>query len=196
MKMNRKLISLVLVLALVMMASVALAAVPSKTTADLVKTGAIVSESGAVLPSDFTVSVAAESIAANTELAKILAFVTAKNEPVANYFNDDVKAEIIKLLPAGTDLSKLVMNEFFPIDAIKYDASYGNIAVTFQCATVYKDGQNIVALLGIVNDSDASVTWMPLQAEVVNGNVVIHFTQEALLAMANGNAMIAILDAE
>ena len=196
MKMNRKLISLVLVLALVMMASVALAAVPSKTTADLVKTGGIVSESGTALPSDFAIFVAAESVAANTELAKILAFVTAKNESVANYFNDDVKAGIAALLPAGTDLSKLVMNEFFPIDAVKYDASYGNVAVTFQCATVYKDGQIIVALLGIINDSDASVTWMPLQAEAVGGNVVIHFTPEAFAAMSNGTAVIAILDAE
>lgn len=200
--MMKKLVALMLSLVLVVFSYVALAGsvgVPSVITDDLIKVVGVETESGVAVAADFVAQVVGTSVAASAELAKIFAAVSNGVAPV-NYFAADVVSAVKALLPAGVNAEKLVMNEFAPLTITKYDSAYGAMTVSFEFATKYKDGQSLVALVGYVSGKDAAgnnvVTWIPLQAEAVNGVVKIHFTQEALELLDGKEAMIAILSAE
>lgn len=171
--------------------------VKSKTTGDLSSVAGMKSESGVELPPEFVVEVKTQTEEASAMLTEIFTFVTEQKMPVVSFFNEEVVSEIRAALPEGVDLDSLSMDEFAPLGAISYNGEYGDVAVTFQFATEYVDGQNIVALVGISSGLDEAgnqtVEWHALKAEVVDGLVVVHFTTEVLLKMEQSEAMIAIL---
>jgi len=175
--------------------AVAHAAVPSKTTQDMTKVTSVVSASGVPLGDDFAVELVQEAPAATQELAKVAAVVSEGASP-ATYFADK-EADIALLVPEDFDINVLELNEFSPLTAINYDASYGDVVVSFEFVTEYIDGQVVVAMLGIVvgenDDGTALVEWYALRAEVVDGLVQVHFTQDILALLNGAEAMIAIL---
>ena len=175
--------------------AVAYAAVPSKTTQDMTKVTSVVSASGVPLGDDFAVELVQEAPAATQELAKVAAVVSEGASP-ATYFADK-EADIALLVPEDFDINVLELNEFSPLTAINYDASYGDVVVSFEFVTEYIDGQVVVAMLGIVagenDDGTALVEWHALRAEVVDGLVQVHFTQDILALLNGAEAMIAIL---
>ena len=175
--------------------AVAHAAVPSKTTQDMTKVTSVVSASGVPLGDDFAVELVQEAPAATQELAKVAAVVSEGASP-ATYFADK-EADIALLVPEDFDINVLELNEFSPLTAINYDASYGDVVVSFEFVTEYIDGQVVVAMLGIVvgenDDGTALVEWYALRADVVDCLLQVHFTQDILALLNGAEAMIAIL---
>jgi hypothetical protein len=194
MTMKKKLKVLVLAV-LLMISTMGYAAVPSKTTGDMATVAAITSVSGAPLAADFAVELIAEAPAASQELVKVAEVVSAGGTPVS-YFADKQEG-IALLVPEGFDANTLEMNEFSPLTAINYDENYGDVVVSFEFVTEYTDGQTVVAMVGVVTgvnaDGTAIVEWYALKAEVNNGLVQVHFTQEVLAKLNGTEAMIAIL---
>jgi len=121
--------------------AVAHAAVPSKTTQDMTKVTSVVSASGVPLGDDFAVELVQEAPAATQELAKVAAVVSEGASP-ATYFADK-EADIALLVPEDFDINVLELNEFSPLTAINYDASYGDVVVSFEFVTEYIDGQKV-----------------------------------------------------
>lgn len=195
--MRKRSIGLALALLILGTSSLAFATgVPSKTTQDMTTVVSIVSETGVELPPGFQIIPLVATESATRELAAIQSFVTTPNATVVQYFDVAVREEIAKLLPEGFDLDTLSMNEFLPITVVNYEESYGDVAATFQFATQYQEGQPVVALVGITDEVTGVVAWTVLKAEVVDGLVKIHFTQDILLKIQSGDAMLAILNGE
>ncbi len=190
----KKRLSILLAVVLVLsMSSVALATVPSKTTADLVKVIGVASSTGAALPVKVTIPTPEKSTVANDELMAIVTYTKQSGTSLVSYFGQVVQDEIKALMPEGFGLDKLTMNEFLPLTLVDYKPEYSDLVCSFTFATVYTDGQPIVAMIGIKNES--TVTWFVQKAEVVNGMVSISFTQDVLTKIqdAKGDFVLAIL---
>ncbi|MCL2811150.1 MAG: hypothetical protein FWD25_04580 [Clostridia bacterium] len=182
--MNKKLICLVL--AMVMLCAAPLTfATAAKSPPGTPRTQAVLGAAD-----QLSATVIGLTAAAQTELAEIAAF-TAANVPVIGYFGDAVKAAVAALLPAGFDVESLVMHDFDLIALTGMDPSFNDFAQPFVYGTAYPDGANIVALLGI--EGGSGVEWVALKAEVVNGFVVVYFTQAVLIALNGRTGMLAIL---
>lgn len=184
-------LSLVLIL---MLGAVSAYAVPSKTTADLTSVEALEATNGATIGSDFVLDVSGSNPTVDQELARIAEFVMHNNSPVVDYFPADVRAQIQAKLPAGVDIEKLSLNEFVALAVENFDSAYGNMIASFSFATQYRDGQPIVAVVGLYADGSADVEWVVLSAEVVGGLVKVYFTEDVLSRISEGtSASLAIL---
>ncbi len=193
--MNKKLVCVLLAVAMLCMSSVAFAAVPSKTTEDMAATVSVASTTGVAVAAEFVVTTVEETEDATAELKAIADFTASKNVAPIQYFAEEVKAEAAALLPEGFDMDKLVMNEFAPLTVEKYDAAYGDVEVTMSFATKYTADQALVAMVGVQNGE--TVDWTAQSAEATaEGFVKVTFSQDVLSQVETGSAMIAILSEE
>ncbi|MDO4356664.1 MAG: hypothetical protein Q4E13_09165 [Clostridia bacterium] len=174
-------------------------AVLSKTTGDLVSVVGVETENGGEGVESFDLDViklATDASYAQAELDAISQTINAQKAPIA-YFGSEVQEAIAALLPEGTDVEKLVMNEFAPLTAINYERMFGSAWMTCEFATKYASDQPVVAVVGVViaeGDGEQVVEWTPLETKITtDGCVEIRFTEEVLPLVENGNAVIAIL---
>lgn len=115
-------------------------------------------------------------------------------QTAAEYFGEEVMAAAKAVVAENVSLDNLQVDEFFPLEQAGYKAEYGAVKATFQFATEYAEGTVLVAMIGIVGEN-GEITWIPLNAEVVEGKVQIDFTEEAMQQIAENKAVIALLRA-
>ncbi|MEG2603450.1 MAG: hypothetical protein RSB91_00860 [Clostridia bacterium] len=142
----KKIVALLLTIALVVSMSAVAFAVPSKSTSDMTKVKTVTAKNGATVASNFAVEIAKDTPETIAALADIAAKI-ADGSATLEAFGTDVKAEVEALLPAGTDVSKLNLNEFVTLKTANYDKAYGAMSVSFTVASSYVDGQSVVALV-------------------------------------------------
>ena len=175
--MNKKILAPVAALVLCLFTVSAFAeAVPSKTTSDVVA----VQSTGSV-----TVAVA-QPTAATTAILEEVAALANSNVSVVEYFGiQDVVAE----LGDETVAADLKVDELFPI--VVSGAPAGDTVVTVSTAAVYTEADKPIVLVSTV--VDGKIVWKPVQYTIVNGQLVLTFTEELLLAMEGGAANLTIL---
>ena len=81
-----------------------------------------------------------------------------------------------------------------PILNAYLSAGMGDVIAPFQFATVYQEGQPVVAMFGFVG-ADGVVEWHVLQAEVVAGGIVnVTIPADLALRMTTETTVLAILN--
>lgn len=95
-------------------------------------------------------------------------------------------------------MDSLVAYEILSVDCVNYKHTYGDVLVRFSFATPFKDGQTIVAMLGLerenrTNTDGYELDWVALRAEVKDGYVDITFPQVSLEVMEEHPALLAVL---
>jgi hypothetical protein len=204
----KKAICLILSLLLMCQLSTALAAVPSKTTGDLTDfIGAVDEQGQSLAETGFTITTGTAPAPAASQngaaresnpsmadqlLSDIAQFIAKAYGSPIRYFGDDVFLQAVPLLPAGTDLDTLVLNEFFSASISGYDSAYGAVTASFTFASAYVPGQRMLALVGL--PVGGQVAWYPMQAVCGAGGVVaISLSAELLVNARQGETLIAIL---
>lgn len=141
-----------------------------------------------------TVSLVVELKEPTVKAAKVLDEIAVHVEtaPVTQYFAPEVVTEVKKIIPVAAKVEELKVHEFYEVNTANYAEAYGDVEATFEFATQYEDGKSFVAMIGIIGE-DGEVTWMPMNAEVVDGKVKILFTQEVLLLLEQNEAVCALL---
>lgn len=202
----KKTTCILLSLLLVCLVSTAFAAVPSKTTGDLTDLIGIVNDEGTDL-SDQGLTVTVETTPVQTESAKpkakepsvadlllkdVAKFLADTKSAPIQYFGDDALAQAAQMMPEGTDLTSMALNEFFAVSIDGYNATFGNVTAKFTFASAYTPGQGMLAMVGLPGADQ--VTWYPMQAVCdEDGVVAIRLTGDVLAQSQQGEAIIAIL---
>lgn len=188
----KKLICLVLALVLCMGAVVAMAA-PSPTTDDLNETRTNKPKTSSLVVK--TVDLNSTEYKALVE--KCLAELEKmKNSSAADYFGmvvdtDGNKISFAELL--GEE--GLTVCEMMPLVVANYEGTLGDVKVTLQFATPFEKGEEVVILVGLVNEQTGELEWYVLKGvgTGVNGAIEVEFTPEMMYAIQNGQALIAVL---
>ena len=191
--------ALCLILVLVCLGTMAVAeSVPSRSTADLVETVEVRTESGAAAE-DLIIATVEDEVAYATEIEVCQNEIARLQESasVAEYFGEvrNSAGEVVSLTEVlGSE--QLVVNEFMPIIVDNYDATYGNVTVVFKFSTPYEKDEPVVVLIGIVNPETGLVEWVALEGvgTGVDGAIEVEFTAELLEAIQSGSAMMAIVN--
>lgn len=127
------------------------------------------------------------------ELDKMVEFLDTAGNDIIDFFQEDVRDAIEELLPSGFDMENLEMSEFIVVGSIDVNGAEGEVTAAFEFVTEYEVGQTIVALVGIA-DEEGNITWIPLEAKVLEGGMVeIVFTEEALDALQDKPFALGIL---
>ena len=207
----KKWLALVLASLLVLSTMAAFAAVtPSKSTGDLTKidTASITTSTGAAVADDFVVGIPEEEPAKTTEIVEKLFDTTTKGGAPIDYFPAGIQKDIAAKLPEGYDLKTLDLNEIIALVIENYDEAYGDIDIVFNFGTLYKEDQDVFAVLGNYTEAKAAdekdadytsedgVEWILLDAEPQeDGAVKITFTGDAMKAAeAADSSTLALLN--
>ena len=189
--MKRHVLSLLLVLVLAL-ASVAYAtSVPSITVNDLVKVESAVSSTGVALPANFSVNIAVESETVKSMTETLQSLTTA--DEVSNFFGQEAMDAVSAKLPTSMNVADLKLAELSSLSFSNYDAACGDVIVSIMPAAQYSDGDTVVVLVYVM--VDGQMTWVPMDAMVVNGEVSITFTQDVLTAVGDGELVFALMSA-
>lgn len=193
--MSKKLICLVLFVAMVFTCAFALATgettpsepIGSKPPADTGDTPAVEQpDVPAEAPADTTpsrntssgsVEVKTTMTAAATEVMNAIAEIEATGADFNEYVGDDAAAAI-----ADAGITNPTVTSVAPIDVINYTVGQGSIAQTFTFPEQYETGKPIVVLVRVVVNGVEK--WLPCQAKALNGAVQVVFSEEVLEAMA------------
>lgn len=202
----KKTTCILLSLLLVCLVSTAFAAVPSKTTGDLTDLIGVVNDEGTDL-SDQGLTVTVETTPVQTQSPKpkakepsvadlllkdVAKFLADTNGAPIQYFGEDALTQATQMMPEGTDLTSMALNEFFAVSIDGYNATFGNVTAKFTFASAYEPGQGMLAMVGFPGADQ--VTWYPMQAVCdEDGVVAIRLTGDVLAQSQQGEAIIAIL---
>ena len=181
--MYRKMMSLLLALALVCACLPALAATGSKTTSDMTTTGDTSDEAIIVVKPQLTET-------AQSALNDLSAVVNGGGS-AASYFPADVQSAIGAKLPAGTTADDLKLSELISLGAYNLDDAGDTIVSTIGFATEYTADQTIAVVFGY-KDASGNMVWTTLDAVVVNGMLKVTFPVD-LLKLAGSDAVLAVL---
>ena len=192
----KKLVCLILVLSCIGTMAMA-ASVPSKSTADLVQTVEVKTETGVVAENLVVAPVVDEVVykakveACQAEITKI-----AQSASVVEYFGEvkDSTGKAVSLTEVlGTE--NATVNEFMPLVVENYDATYGKVSVGFKFSTPYAKDEPVVVMVGVVNPETGLIEWVALEGvgTGIDGGIEVEFTAELLEAIQNGDAMMAVL---
>lgn len=190
----KKLMSVLVVMAMVLMGVAAYASVPSKTTTDITTVEAVESTSGVELAADFAIAVTQDSAPVAQEIEKLYSFVKTQGSAPIAYFPAEVQEMIQLNLTEGYDIKALELNEFVSIEQFAYDAAYGDIVASFAFATEYSVDQKLFAVIGCYSGAvDANgnylVEWVVADAQATeDGQVKVTFTQDVLTQIQNAEA--------
>ena len=105
--------------------------------------------------------------------------------------------EVMQIIPEAS-VGSLTIDEVAPLQIHGYEEEFGDVHVVFESVTQYKDTDKLVAMIGIIEEdaenagAEVMINWIPLNAGVEEGKVVITFTQEAM-KMANGKENVVAL---
>lgn len=194
----KKIISLLIALVLCLGAASA-EVIPSKTTADMTK----FEISGENLPADSgfvfdivtvdDVEMEEKYLLYESELA-----VLAESESLDAYFGavktqEGEEINLAEVLAA----EEVNVHEFWAVYASNYDEAYGDVTITMYFATPYEAEEKALVLLGIVNEAEdgaQTIEWTAYEAIGVGteGAIEVVLTPEIILAVQNGNALMAI----
>lgn len=175
--MSKKIFCLALAMML-LVCSVAVAEVlPSRSAKDIVTK--YVGDTSAYAE-DFAINTTDDANGTAQTVLEALA-AAAANGPVVNAFGDEVVAALAALLPEGVDAATLDVAELFEINIANYDSAYGDVLVSFNTLTAET---TVAAVLGCVTADGTA--WTALKAEVVDGEVVVTFTADAVTAIPEG----------
>ena len=135
--------------------------------------------------------------AINKEVAELRSH-RAEIKTFISFYPLTAQREAQLLLPDGFDMDSLVTYEILSVDCVNYKHTYGDVLVRFSFATPFKDGQTIVAMLGLerenrTNTDGYELDWVALRAEVKDGYVDITFPQVSLEVMEEHPALLAVL---
>ena len=171
---------------LVLSATGAVAAVPSKTTTDVTRVKAVESTEPTML-----IEVTEDAAPVVEEIEKIYQHVAVKGQAAIAYFPVETQNEIIALLPEGVKGSALTMNEFVTLTT---EGTAADAKVTFTFTTRYTGDQKVVVVIGLYDGTrDANgqynVEWVVLDAEVLeSGDIAVEFPAELVERMKNAVA--------
>ena len=186
--------------------SVSALAVPESTTQDAASVTDVETSTGVAVDGNFVIEITGEQAYATTELGVLAAFLQKNEVAPAEYFaqSEEVREEIIDLVPEDFDIDTLSLYEFAPLSSANYASDYGNVIATMTFATKYQPEQTLVAMVGIVTgvdeDGNQIVEWTALKAEAIanesdpeQGYVQVYIPQALQLEIQSRDAMIAIL---
>lgn len=189
----KKLICLVLALVLCMGAVAAMAA-PSPTTDDMNETTTNKPKTSTLVVK--TIDLNSTEYKALVEKCLAELEKLENSESVAVYFgevidSEDNKAPFAELF--GEDA--LTVCEMMPIVVENYDESLGDVKITLQFATPFEKGEEVVVLIGLIDGQTGEVEWYALKGvgTGVNGAVEVVVTSKMMVAIQNGQALIAVL---
>ena len=170
---------------------------PSKTADDTVIVQESVGESGTKIPESFKVRHVEETETIRKEISEMRT-QRAAEKPFISFYPLTAQREAQLLLPDGFDTDSLVTYEILSVDCVNYKHTYGDVLVRFSFATPFKDGQSIVAMLGLERENQAdtdghALDWVALRVEVKDGFVDITFPQVGLEVMEEHPALLAVL---
>lgn len=191
--MNKRIFSVALALVLAFATLTCAFAAPDSISAADVTTAQVVgvtSSSGVTLPADFSVAPVAGS---NTTDAVVngINMAAASVGGLTTFFGEAAMTAISTVVPA-VQAANLKLDEAFPISVANYSGAYGDVTVTLRLTKTYADGDVVVAMVGIIG-ADGTITWTPVEATVVNGEVAVTFPQAVLEAAAGSEVVVAML---
>lgn len=189
----KKLICLVLALVLCMGAVAAMAA-SSPTTDDMNETTTNKPKTSTLVVKTIDLNSAEYKALVEKCLAELEKL--ENSESAAVYFGEVIDSEGNKVPFAelfGEDA--LTVCEMMPIVVENYDESLGDVKVTLQFATPFEKGEEVVVLIGLIDGQTGEVEWYALKGvgTGVNGAVEVVVTSKMMVAIQNGQALIAVL---
>lgn len=189
----KKLICLVLALMLCMGAVAAMAA-PSPTTDDMNETTTNKPKTSTLVVKTIDLNSAEYKALVEKCLAELEKL--ENSESAAVYFGEVIDSEGNKVPFAelfGED--DLTVCEMMPIVVENYDESLGDVKITLQFATPFEKGEEVVVLIGLIDGQTGEVEWYALKGvgTGVNGAVEVVVTSKMMVAIQNGQALIAVL---
>lgn len=187
--MRKRIIGLALALAALGIALPASASLPSKTVADLTEITQITLQHGSSAQALLWVREEPSAFAV-TQMQQIIGFL-GQQEPISEFFPDEVKKEIVARNRETALLSELVMSEFVSIGIGDYTIRYGDVSGVFRFPTQYEETQVITVLAGYPG-KDGIVTWQILETEPISGTLWILFPAELMLRIGH-DAVLAVL---
>lgn len=195
----KKFLTVVCLLCMLLTATTALAAsVPSKTADDLTNVEITETETGVVADPSFAVTVVEPTETVSAKVTEMQEFA-AKEKPVVEFFPAEVQQEIVAVLPEEAAAAELIAYELVPVSVENYDETYGDVAISFEFATVFPEESEVIVLLGLpkaeVAEGEDPTEWIVKVGTVVEGKISILFTQEELVRMAEGEALMVVLGA-
>lgn len=162
----KKMLNIILALVLCLSAVSAIAeAVPSITTADLIDVEEQVEGLVLSLPED--------QAAANEQLKDL-----TEAASVEEYFGDEAAADA-------------TVDEFFAIAVEEVPESSELIPVSFKASKEYKDGDEVIVMIGIVNGEN--VEWTAFNGVAEGNKVTIEVEPEFLNTLKEATVLVAIL---
>ncbi|MBQ8617809.1 MAG: hypothetical protein IJ418_09930 [Clostridia bacterium] len=171
--------------------------IPSKTAHDLVQINELIAAEEIELSEEFRVFPVPETLQITELLTMIRAH--AGEVPLFHFFETDVQEQVISQLPEGFDCDTLVAYEVLALMSEGYHMSYGDVSASFTFPTMYQDGQEVVALIGIpVKDhttGDQLMQWTALKTIVADGCLDVLFTEDLLVEIETEAALMIVLSA-
>ena len=180
----KKMLALVLALALLFLTGAAMAENPSKGGGDF-NGGTKDDQTNFV----FDFSDKEELIAwANDELAKL-----AEAESIQAYFT---QADAIAAILGDPDY---IVDELWPVYAVNYEESMGEQEIKLAFATPYEKDTAVAVMLGFKNGEDADgkpiVEWSAFSGKVLDDSVVAFMLDpETILHVQADNALLAVVN--
>lgn len=198
-----------LVLAMLLFATTAMAAVTSKTTADLIHVDVTIENATeereetpyiapVVLPEneeDMTPEEKAVAEVVNTEYDKLTA--TAQTTKVETYFGnvkDETGADVdLREMLGAEENEELNVHEFGPVTAGGFTVEDGKATAALSFATQYEENTEVVVMIGLVAE-DGTVAWQAFKGVAMEtGAIKVTFPAEVLVAIQSGTALMAIV---
>ena len=174
----KKILALILALALVVLTGAAIAENPSKGGGDY-NDGTTDDQTGFV----FAFSDKEELIAwANDEVAKL-----AEAESVQAYFG---QADAIAAILGDPEYT---VNELLPVYAANYEESMGEQEIRLTFATPYEKGTDVAVMLGF--KADEAVEWTAVAGKVLDDSAVLFKLDPAtILRVQENSALLAVVN--
>lgn len=182
--------------------------IPSKDAGDLSGEYDVVTDGdGTVLPDDFRIFIRPHTEQTQREIVRLQQFMTGEGKelPIASYFTEELQSQMALLLHNVEPDSLICYNANF-LGAEHYKDTYGDVIAGFRFATPYREGTQVVCLLGTLkhplpeNQSTEKIVpeesdfdWYVLRAEVMEGYVFITFPQQLIPIMEEEGALALIL---
>ena len=140
-----------------------------------------------IKPGDFTDAV----LAVYTDIESVV----EQGQSISAIFTQEELEKMAIVLPDGTNLEKLDITEYIPLTITGECEGIDEVEATFIIPGEYLDEDVLVSMLGILNDAE-TVTWLPVSTKVVDGKIVVNFTEDTLVSTGNWETVLMVLRAE
>ena len=113
----------------------------------------------------------------------------------SEYFGDEAEEMAIanNMVPAGVDMISFKLAEFEHFDKIDYIVGKGDVEAVLTFITAYSEDTNLLVFVGY--QTEDGMKWIPQAAEVVDGEIKVLLTGEALTEINGKEMVMAVLAA-